>query len=156
MEADTMNTFQRHATRHPWPFPSLARELQREMNHALRGGEPAYHGTRGVYPPVNLHESGDGYLLTAEVPGVRPEDIDVSIEGATVTLSGQRKVEYAAGEGVSVHRRERQSGTFRRAFELPAEIDLDRARATHGNGVLTLELPKSAALQPRQIEVETR
>ena len=151
-----MNTFQRHATRHPWPFPSLVRELQREMSHALRGGEPAYHGTRGVYPPVNLHESGDGYLLTAEVPGVRPEDIDVSIEGATVTLSGQRKVEYAAGEGVSVHRRERQSGTFRRAFELPAEIDLDRARATHGNGVLTLELPKSAALQPRQIEVETR
>ena len=151
-----MNTFQRHVTRHPWPFPSLVRELQREMNHALRGGEPAYHGPRGVYPPINLHESDDGYLLTAEVPGVRPEDIDVSIEGATVTLSGQRKVEYAAGEGVSVHRRERQSGTFRRAFELPAEIDLDRARATHRNGALTLELPKSAALQPRQIEVETR
>ena len=76
--------------------------------------------------------------------------------GATVTLSGQRKVEYAAGDGVAIHRRERQSGNFRRAFELPAEIDLDRARASHKNGVLTLELPKSPALQPRQIEIETR
>lgn len=151
-----MTPFQRHATRRPWPFPSLSRELHREMNQALRGLEPAYHGPRGVYPPVNLSESDEGYTLTAEVPGVRPEDIDVSIEGATVTLSGQRKIEQSAGDGVSVHRRERQSGNFRRAFELPAEIDLDRARATHTNGVLTLDLPKSPALQPRQIEIETR
>jgi HSP20 family protein len=105
---------------------------------------------------VNLHEVEDGYVLTAELPGVDPENIDVSIEGATVTLSGERKVEYAAGDGVAVHRRERQSGTFRRAFELPAEIDLENAKATHKNGVLSLALPKSPALKPRQIEIETR
>lgn len=151
-----MNSFQRPAIRSPWPFPSLAREFQREMNDALRGVGTAYHGPRGVFPPVNLHETDEGYVLTAELPGVSPDDIDVSIEGATVTLSGQRKVEYAAGDGVSVHRRERQSGSFRRAFELPAEIDFDRAKATHKHGVLKLELPKSPALQPRQIEIETR
>jgi len=151
-----MNSFLRHATRSPHPFPSLARELQREMSQAMRSFDSAYHGPRGVYPPVNLSESEEGYVLTAELPGVSPEDIDVQIEGATVTLSGQRKVEYAAGDGVAIHRRERQSGNFRRAFELPAEIDLDRARASHKNGVLTLELPKSPALQPRQIEIETR
>ncbi|MCR9095011.1 MAG: Hsp20/alpha crystallin family protein [bacterium] len=151
-----MNPFLRHATRSPRPFPSLARELQREMNQAMRSIDAAYHGPRGVYPPVNLSESEEGYVLTAELPGVSPEDIDVQIEGATVTLSGQRKVEYSAGDGVAVHRRERQSGNFRRAFELPAEIDFDRARASHKNGVLTLELPKSPALQPRQIEIETR
>ena len=151
-----MNPFLRHATRSPRPFPSLAREIQREMNQAMRSIDPSYHGPRGVYPPVNLSESEDGYVLSAELPGVSPEDIDVQIEGATITLSGQRKVEYSAGEGVAVHRRERQSGNFRRAFELPAEIDLDRARASHKNGVLTLELPKSPALQPRQIEIETR
>ncbi len=151
-----MNSFLRHATRSPRPFPSLARELQREMSHAMRSIDTAYHGPRGVYPPVNLSESDDGYVLTAELPGVSPEDIDVQIEGATVTLSGQRKVEYAAGDGVAIHRRERQSGHFRRAFELPAEIDFDQARATHKNGVLTLELPKTPAVQPRQIEIETR
>ena len=151
-----MNSFLRHATRSPRPFPSLAREIQREMSQAMRSIDSAYHGPRGVYPPVNLSESEEGYILTAELPGVSPEDIDVQIEGATVTLSGQRKVEYAAGDGVAIHRRERQSGNFRRAFELPAEIDLDRARASHKNGVLTLELPKSPALQPRQIEIETR
>ena len=151
-----MNPFLRHATRSPRPFPSLARDIQREINHALRSFDGAYHGPRGVYPPVNLSESGDGYVLTAELPGVSPENIDVQIEGSTVTLSGHRKVEYAAGDGVSVHRRERQSGNFRRAFELPAEIDLDKARASHKNGVLTLELPKSPGLQPRQIEVKTR
>ena len=59
--------------------------------------------SRGVYPPVNLHESADAFVLTAELPGVAPEDIDVSLEGKTVTLSGQRKVDYAAGDGVAVH-----------------------------------------------------
>ena len=79
------------------------------------------------------------------IPGVAPEDIDVSIEGSTVTLSGERKIDYAVGDGTAVHRRERQSGTFRRGFELPTEIDIDRAKATHKNGVLTLNLPKSPA-----------
>jgi HSP20 family protein len=120
-----------------------------------RAAETVFQGTRGVYPPVNLHEEGDGYVLTAELPGVSPADIDVSIEGSTVTLSGERKIEYAAGEGTAVHRRERQSGTFRRAFELPSEIDLEAAKASHSCGVLTLRLPKSAAAKPRQISIET-
>ncbi len=150
-----MTTFPRSAFRSPWPFPSLAHEIQREMDRSFGSADPTYHGPRGVFPPVNLHETEEGFVLTAELPGVSPDDIDVSIEGATVTLSGERKAEYAAGEGVSVHRRERQTGNFRRAFELPAEIDLDRARATHKHGVLKLELPKSPELQPRQIAIET-
>lgn len=150
-----MHPFTRTASRNGWPFSRVARELQREMDQAFRSADAAYHGPRGVFPPVNLNETESGFVLTAELPGVPPEDIDVAIEGGTVTLSGQRKVQYAAGDGVSVHRRERQSGNFRRAFELPAEIDVDAARARHKNGVLTLDLPKSAALQPRQIEVET-
>jgi len=157
-----MTTF--HRTTHrplSWsPFSSLTRNLQqdlrRERNFPLRAGDATYHGVRGVFPPVNLRESEDGFILTAELPGVQPENIDVSMEGATITLSGERKIEYAAGEGVSVHRRERQSGSFRRAFELPSEIDPGLAKATHKNGVLTLNLPKSAALKPRQIEIETR
>ena len=138
------------------PFLGLLDELRREVDPALRGASAAYQGTRGVYPPVNLYENGAGYVLTAELPGVAPESVDVSIEGSTVTLSGERKIEYAAGEGTAVHRRERQSGTFRRGFELPTEIEIDAAKATHKNGVLTLNLPKSPASKPRQISIETR
>jgi len=95
-------------------------------------------------------------VLTAELPGVPPESVDVSIEGSTVILSGERKIEYSVGDGTAIHRRERQSGVFRRAFELPTEIDVDAAKATHRNGVLTLNLPKSPAAKPRQITIETR
>jgi HSP20 family protein len=118
--------------------------------------DSVFQGTRGVYPPVNLHETAEGYILTAEIPGVAPESVDVSIEGSTVTLSGERKIDVAAGDGTAVHRRERQSGTFRRAFELPSKIDLDAAKATHKNGVLTLRLPKAAEAKPRQIAIETK
>jgi HSP20 family protein len=147
-------TVQRPSASTPWS--GLMDELRRELNPALRSPNPAFQGTRGVYPPVNLFESKEGYVLTAELPGVPPESVDVSIEGSTVTLSGERKIEYAAGNGTAVHRRERQSGNFRRGFELPTEIDFDSAKATHKNGVLTLSLPKSPASKPRQITVETR
>ena len=146
-------TVRRPTIRSPWA--ALMNEMRRDMGSALGPVDSVFQGTRGVYPPVNLHETAEGYVLTAELPGVAPEDIDVSIEASTVTLSGERKVEYATSEGTSVHRRERQSGTFRRAFELPSEIDFDSARATHKDGVLTLHLPKSAAAQPRQIAIET-
>ena len=138
------------------PWSSLANELLRDGSPMFQALDPSLERSRGVFPPVNLHETADGYVLTAELPGVAPEDMDVSIEGATVTLSGERKIELAAGDGVAVHRRERQSGTFRRAFELPAEIHVEEAKATHRNGVLTLALPKSPAVKPRQIEIETR
>jgi HSP20 family protein len=150
-----MNTFPNRFHRSASPFAGLSDMLLREMNDIFRTHDAVYQGGRGVYPPVNLEETDEGYVLTAELPGVSPDDIDVSIEGSTVTLAGQRKVEYAAGEGTSVHRRERPSGHFRRAFELPAEIDVAQAKASHKNGVLTLSLPKSPALRPRQIQIET-
>jgi HSP20 family protein len=146
-------TVQRPSARGPWS--GLFDELRREVNPALRAPNSAFQGTRGVYPPVNLFESEDGYVLTAELPGVAPDAVDVSIEGSTLILSGERKIEYAAGDGTAVHRRERQSGTFRRGFELPTEIDVDAAKAKHANGVLTLNLPKSPAAKPRQIAIET-
>jgi len=146
-------TVQRPRVRSPWA--GLLQELQREMG-GVPNADSVFQGTRGVYPPVNLQETAEGYVLTAEIPGVAPEDIDVSVEGTTVTLSGERKIELAVGDGTAVHRRERQSGSFRRAFELPAKVDLDAAKATHKNGVLTLRLPKAAEAKPRQIAIETK
>jgi len=107
-----------------------------------RYGAPLPTAPRGVFPAVNLYESEDAYILTAELPGVEPDDIDVSIEGTTVTLRGERRIEFA-DEQASLHRRERQAGVFRRSFELPVAIEADKAEAVHRNGVLILRLPKT-------------
>ena len=142
-----------HTMIRPWTSGSMFDDLRREMNGLLRhhGAEPA---TRGAFPAVNLYETGDAYVLTAELPGVRPEDIHVGLEGSTVTLRGERRVEYATDEKTNVHRLERQSGSFRRAFELHVGIDADKVEAVHRNGVLILRLPKSPEHRPRQIQVQ--
>jgi HSP20 family protein len=139
----------------PWAGGSGALDdLRREMDALFRqySGAPA-HG--GAFPPVNLYETEDAYVLTAELPGVRHEDIQVALEGSTVSLRGERKIEYPRDAGVGVHRLERQSGGFRRAFELPVEIDADKVEAVHRNGVLMLRLPKAPEHRPRQITVKS-
>ena len=130
-------------------------ELRREMDALLGrfgGGIPS--GRTGVFPAANLYETEDAYVLTAELPGVKPGDIDVSIERATITLRGERKIEHPDG-GANVHRAERQSGAFRRAFELPVAVDAEKVEAIHRNGVLMLRLPKAPEHQPRQIRVKS-
>ena len=109
---------------------------------------------QGVFPAVNLYETPDAYMLTGELPGVERDAIHVSIQGSTVTLSGERKIDYAGRKDVSLHRRERQDGNFQRAFQLPATIDAEKIEAVHRNGVLTLRLPKKPETQPRQISVQ--
>jgi len=143
----------------PWaanPTRDIDR-LRREMDtlfSRFADPSPLSASWRGVFPAVNFYETTDAYVLTAELPGVGPDDIDVSIEGTTVTLRGERKIEYAQEEGTSVHRAERQAGSFRRAFELPAAIDVDKVEAIHRNGVLMLRLPKRPEAQPRQISIQ--
>ena len=91
-------------------------------------------------------------MLTAEVPGVAPEDLSISLEGSTVTLRGERKATHDAE--ASVHRSERVVGAFQRAIDLPVAIDGDKVEAVHRHGVLTLRLPKAPEHQPRQIHVK--
>jgi HSP20 family protein len=136
----------------PWggPFDQLRRDIDALFH---RYGGPSGVPGRGVYPAVNLFETPDAYVLTAELPGVAREEIHVSLEGSTVTLSGERQIDYGGDEKTSVHRRERQAGSFRRAFELPTGIDGDKVEAVHSNGVLMLRLPKTPEHRPRQISV---
>jgi HSP20 family protein len=100
---------------------------------------------------VNLYESADGYVLTAEVPGSSRDDLDVSVEGSRVTLSGKRRIELP--EGASVHRRERPEGSFRRTVELPAPLDAEKAEAVYRHGVLSVRVPKASSHQPRSIGI---
>jgi HSP20 family protein len=139
----------------PWggPLDQLRQEMDAVLNRFGTGTAPS-SSWRGVFPAVNLYEAADAYVLMAELPGLENEDIQVSLERSTVTIEGERKIDYANQEGVSLHRRERQVGSFRRAFELPALIDADKVEAVHQNGILMLRLPKSPEDQPRQISVQ--
>jgi len=143
----------------PWaggPWGNSFEALRREMDalfHRFDDGSPPTSEWRGAFPAVNLYETADGYTLMAELPGVAPGDVHVSLEGTTLVLQGERKIDEATSREVSVHRRERRAGTFRRAFELPTEIDVEKAGAEHRNGVLVLRLPKTAKARPRQIPV---
>jgi HSP20 family protein len=136
----------------PWPADpwSSLDQLRRGMEDLFdRAGA---EGRRAdVFPPVNLYESAEGYVLTAELPGLASGDIEVSVEGNRVTLRGERSIEHP--KDASVHRLERRSGSFRRTVELPLEVDAEKAEAVHRNGVLMLRIPKAPESKPRRIAV---
>jgi HSP20 family protein len=104
-----------------------------------------------AYPPVNLYETSDGYVLTAELPGLRSDEIEITLERNRVTLRGERRIEHP--QDASLHRVERQAGLFRRTIELPANGDAEKAEATYRLGVLVLRIPKAPEHQPRRISV---
>jgi HSP20 family protein len=107
----------------------------------------------GVFPPVNLYETPNHYILTAEMPGVALSDVEITATEDSVTIHGERKSEDG-GERASYHRRERGSGRFRRIVTLPDRIDPDRVDATLKNGILTLKLAKAEEVKPKKIEVK--
>jgi HSP20 family protein len=133
-------------------FDQLRRELGGVLGNFAPEGVRTARST--VFPPVNLYETDSDWVLTAEVPGLRPEALDVSVDGARVTLRGERKIEIPDQPGTSVHRRERQAGIFRRTFELPSAPQSDKIEATYRHGVLRVRLPKPAARQARQITIQ--
>jgi HSP20 family protein len=140
----------------PWSYDPLphAGELRHRMEELfdrMAGGSPGM-ARAGVHPPVNLYESGDSYVLTAELPGLRVEDIQVSVERDRVTLRGERRIEHP--QDASLHRVERHAGAFRRTIQLPVEVDGEKVEAVYRNGVLTLRIPKAPEHQPRRITVQ--
>lgn len=133
-------------------FERLRREMDEVFGRFAGGGLASARSN--VFPPVNVYETHDAYVLTAEVPGLRIEDLNVTIESGRVTLRGERKIEFP--ESASLHRRERQSGFFRRAVDLPQPVESEKVEAHYRNGVLVVKLPKTAASRPRQIDVQSR
>jgi len=106
---------------------------------------------RAEFPPVNLWAGPDGALVTVEVPGVSPEEIEITVHQDTVTLRGKREPEIL--EDAVEHRRERMHGAFQRSIVLPFRVDADGVSARFDRGVVTLELPRPAADKPRQVKV---
>lgn len=133
------------------PFATLL-GLQRAMDGVM-GGD--WFGTRtsgaGAYPLVNVFSDGDDYVLVAELPGVKKEDLDIQVVGDTLRLQGKKTIAHEPG--ASVHRRERSAGEFDRTLTLPTEIDAANVTAEYRDGVLTLRLPRAASAKPRSVVI---
>ncbi|CAH0342582.1 Hsp20/alpha crystallin family protein [Rhizobium sp. CECT 9324] len=104
------------------------------------------------FPLMNIWAGTDGAVITAEIPGVLPEDIDIAVHQNTVTLRGSRAAEPLAQDAV-IHRQERATGAFARNLVLPFRVDGDRATAKFRHGVLRLDLPRPDADRPHKITV---
>ena len=106
-------------------------------------------------PPIDVYEAPDRYVISAEIPGLAREEVDIAIEDARVTLRGQRLERAAAGgDVIHYHQIERGHGAFARTFEFAEKIDADAVQADLRDGVLTIILPKAPAVPPRRIEVK--
>ena len=104
-------------------------------------------------PALEAHEDKDKYVVAVEIPGVKKEDMNVSVHDGVLTISGERKSEKYVKEG-TVHRRERFYGKFTRSVSLPAALRADKVTAAYKDGVLTVEIPKAEEAKPKSVEVK--
>jgi len=130
---------------------SLRRQMDRTVESYERGGRQA-PSEGGGYPPINLYDTGSGFLVKAEVPGLTEEDINLTVNRDVVTLCGELGTD--APEGYSVHRRERAALRFSRSFSLPAQVDPNRVEASLKDGILTIRLERTEEQKPRQVSVK--
>jgi HSP20 family protein len=136
------------------PFEELER-MQRQMDWLTgslsRGlfGEPA----AGVFPLMNVTEDNDNFYVRAELPGLKPDELNISVTGDTLSLSGERKIP-AEDESAQYHRREREAGKFSRIVTLPSQVDTGKVDARCADGILTVTLPKAEASEPKQIAIK--
>lgn len=137
---------------------TLIRRLQDEMNRAL-GSALTYSddGSSSVVshwvPAVDVHDEPERFLITADVPGVKPDDIEVSMDNGVLTLNGERKLEKREDLANKGRRIERVHGTFYRRFTLPDSADAEKVEARTENGVLEISIPKKAQVLPKKIKV---
>jgi len=128
--------------------------LEREVSQLF----DAYTGLAAPapdFPAINIWTNPEGSVITAELPGVEPKDIDIQAIGETLTISGERKAEHLAKD-VRVHRQERENGRFVRSIELPFPIQADKVDARLEKGILNIYAPRMEADKPKKITIRTR
>jgi HSP20 family protein len=129
-------------------FPAGFRAFQDTVNRLF-----SEQNGRPWVPAVDILETENELILTADVPDVDMKDIDVRVENGTLTVRGERKFAAQKKEG-NWHRVERSYGTFERAFTLPDTVSVDAVKADYKHGVLTISIPKKEIAKPRQIKIE--
>lgn len=146
------------ARRSPDNMASL-RRLNSFLEDAFNAGPSASQENGAVtsawLPACDVFEDRDAVKIIAEVPGVRPEDVKISIENSLLTIHGEKQ-QHAEETAERVHRYERSYGTFERTFALPTTVDPERIEASYSHGLLTVTIPKAERARPREIPVKVR
>ncbi len=107
--------------------------------------------SRGLFPPVNIFEQEGNLMIVAELSGMNKDDLKIEIQNKQLRIRGKREIGY--DKGASVHRAERQPGTFDRTIKLPYQVETDKVTADYQNGLLALHMPRAEADRPRQISI---
>ena len=134
---------------------SLREAMDRLIRDGFVGSGNWLPASGGQSVAFDVHESEDAYVLKAELPGVKPDQTEILVQGNTVTIRGERKADEERQEKGYLLR-EHQYGAFRRALTLPVAINADQAEAQFENGVLTLTLPKAEEAKPKAIKVSSQ
>jgi HSP20 family protein len=140
----------------PWrPFRDLE-EWERRFDDLL--GRPLWRlptDERGWIPAVDVFEKDDRFVVKAELPGMKDDDVDVSVVGDTLTIKGEKKTETEV-KNEDYYRCERSYGTFYRSIPIPSNVDANKIEASFDDGVLEVTLPKSAKVKPKKIAVSAK
>lgn len=123
--------------------------LQRAANSLFRD-----FSTRGStsYPPAKMVDTGDSVVVAAELPGVNKDEVELTVLGDTLTITGEKKL--PAEEGATYIRHERPHGRFHKVINMPYSVDQEKISATYKDGILTVTLPKAEEAKPRHITVK--
>lgn len=134
---------------------SMQEEMNRMFDRFFKGGESSDFGMTPASwaPPLDLSETADKVTVKAEIPGMDPKEIDISIQGDTLIIKGEKKEEKEE-KGKNYYRMERRYGSFSRVVDLPASVDTNKVTAECKNGVLEITMQKKEEVKPKQISVK--
>jgi len=130
-------------------------QLQREMNRLFDTTSKGRLFNSPSYPAINIWTNEDGQVISAEMPGVHPDDIDIDVTGDALSISGERKPDELIKDA-HYHRRERSYGSFSRTIQLPFMVDTNKVEANFKNGVLMISLPRAEADRPKKITIKSK
>jgi len=135
-----------------WPTLGRLTDLRDEIDRLFEAPLARTSEFLGWTPAFDVYEEKDNFVVKAELPGIKKEDINVSLQDGNLIISGERKSE-TKGEGTEFYRAERYFGKFQRAVSLPTAVATGKIKAEYKDGVLTITLPKAEEAKPKQIEV---
>jgi HSP20 family protein len=108
----------------------------------------------GVFPLMNITEESDQFVVRAELPGMKADEIDISVTHDTLSISGERKIP-AESQDAKYHRKEREAGKFNRIVNMPGQVNTEKVEASSVDGILTVILPKAEEAKPKQISIKS-
>jgi len=140
-----------------YSVPSVFEEMskmQREMERMVSAFSPDRARMNAAFPAINAWTNENEEIVTAEIPGVEPKDIEITVNNDVLTITGERKA-MDSSEDIRYHRRERVNGKFSRSIQLAFPVDPEKVNASIEHGILTVALPRAEADKPRKISVKS-